>query len=423
MPFRKGYRKAIDDRFSVHIASDNEEELRLILDLNNQVHSEGNIKNYIRKIMQEYPRKDEIYWLYIKDNENGIVISSLCLSPLKYQIEKIEIPVCEMEFVGTIESYRRKGFIRFLNDLYENLMEQEGFIFSVIRGIPYFYRTLGYDYVSSLDERIRIQGSKIPQKTLKNLSIRLATSKDITLIKSKYSEFHEKFLIYNKFDEECFKFKYFNDVFDSEVRSTYIIEENGFPINYFSLGKSFDHQFYEIICPDLNTKEAIAILQFVKKNGNYQNNDILTLSVSKHTSLFHYMKSLGGELISDYGWQVKIPNLYRFLSCIKKVINIRLERSKYKELTKRIEITNYQETVELDIRGGKVIVIKQLIEDPPTDKADLSIPGGFIFMLFLGDKSFDEINYIAKDAYIDPSSKKLIEIIFPKKPCLFESYI
>ena len=421
MDLVKGYKKELDDRFSIHIADDSEDDLSAILEFNNKVHTEENIKTYIRSIMQKYPRRNDIYWLYIKDNQKDKIVSSLCLSPLDWQIESLDLPVCEMEFVGTLEPYRRKGFIKILNTLYEELMEHYGFMISVIRGIPYFYRNLGYEFVSSLDERIKISTAKIPTKKLKRITFNVANSNNISLIKSKYSQFHTKFHIFNKFNTDCFKFKYFNVDFNSEVRITYIINENGLPTNYFSLGRSYDNQCYEIVCPDLTVNQSIALLQFVKRIGNFKDNFIL--SVSKYSSLFNYIKLIGGELISDYGWQVKIPNIKNFLRFVKKIIETRLEHSQFKDLSKSIRISNYRDTVILEIDRGKIKKIEQITEHPMPENTDLRIPDGFLFMLLLGDRSFKEINDLIKDAIVDPLSKKIIETIFQKKPSLFESYI
>ncbi|GAG92068.1 unnamed protein product, partial [marine sediment metagenome] len=266
----------------------------------------------------EHPRKSEILWLYIKDDKENKLVSSICLAPLEWQIEDTTLPVCEMEFVGTLKQYRGKGFIKILNKLYENILDQNGYILSVIRGIPYFYRTLGYEYVSSLDERITIPVSKIPNKKYKNINIRKANSNDIPFIESKYTQFHKNFYIFNRFDPECFKFKYLKDQFNSEVRSTYIFDEAGVTNNYFSFGMSYDNQNYEIISPDLSKREMITLLQFIKTRGNYNENDIISLSISEHSPLFSYIRSLGGKPVSTYGWQVKIPNLEIFFYLIKK---------------------------------------------------------------------------------------------------------
>ncbi|MEJ2295965.1 MAG: GNAT family N-acetyltransferase [Candidatus Lokiarchaeota archaeon] len=311
MELKKGYSRKLDNRFSIHIAGNIEEELNAILKFNNQLHSGEEIVDYIKSFLSEYPRNNEIYWIYIKDNKTGTIVSSLCLSPMEWQFENIELPVCEMEFVGTLESYRERGFIKTLNSLYDEIMERNGYVLSGIRGIPSFYRGLGYVYISSLDERVSISAFKIPNK-VDTIKIRKAKSDDIHFIEVKYSEFHKKFSLFCKFNEECFTFKYLNDEFTTEVRSTYILEEGGVAKNYFSLGWTYDKKCYEIICPDLSNREVTALLEHVKKLGNYRDNDEIIISVNKHTSLFKYIRSLGGKPVSEYGWQVKIPNIKKY---------------------------------------------------------------------------------------------------------------
>ena len=423
MEFGKGYCAKVDDRFSIHIAEDTEEEIEAIINLNMKIHQDEILGTFIRQVFLGHPRKSETLWLYIKDNKENNLVSSICLAPLEWQIEDIILPVCEMEFVGTLEQYRGKRFIKILNELYENIMNQNGYILSVITGIPYFYRTLGYEYVSSLDDRITIPASKIPEKKYESINIRKANSNDIPFIESKYTQFHRNFYIFNRFDPECFKFKYLKDQFNSEVRSTYIFDEAGVPNNYFSFGLSYDNRNYEIYSPDLNKREMITLLQFIKTMGNYNENDIITLSISEHSPVFRYIISLGGTPVSTYGWQVKIPNLEKFFNLIKKIIENRVKHSEFKGLTKAIRISNYIDTIELDFDNGKIknIEIEKEYQNPKI--TDLSIPEALLFKLLLGDRNTDEINYIIKDALVNISSKLLIEIMFPKKASLFGSYL
>jgi len=423
MEFRKGYSAKVDDWFSIHIAEDTEEEIEAIITLNREVHQDETLVTYIRQIFLDYPRKSETLWLYIKDNKENKLVSSICLVPLEWQIEDIILPVCEMEFVGTLEQYRGKGFIKILNELYENIMDQNGYILSVITGIPYFYRTLGYEYISSLDDRITIPASKIPNKKYENINIRKANSNDISFIESKYTQFHSNFYIFNRFDPECFKFKYLREQFNSEVRSTYIFEDAGVPINYFSFGMSYDKQNFEIYSPDLSKREIITLLQFVKIMGNYNENDIVTLSISEHSLLYGYIKSLGGTPISTYGWQVKIPNLVKFFYLIKKIIENRVKHSEFKGLTKTVNISNYHDTIKLDFNSGKIEKIEFEKGYPNLEITDLSIPNAILFKLLLGDRNVDEISFIIKDAIVNILSKSLIETMFPKKESWFGSYL
>ncbi|MFX1402785.1 MAG: GNAT family N-acetyltransferase, partial [Promethearchaeota archaeon] len=182
MTYEKGYSSKIDDQFSIHIAKDTEEELKALIKLNVAVHKDEILETFIHRVFLKHPRKDDIRWLYIRDNRNDKLVSTICLVPLEWQIQDVELPVCEMEFVGTLEEYRGNNFVKILNDLYENIMEKNGYILSVIRGIPYFYRNLGYEYLSSLDDRIMISVSKIPQITYKDVNIRKANSNDLSLI-------------------------------------------------------------------------------------------------------------------------------------------------------------------------------------------------------------------------------------------------
>ncbi|MFX1566960.1 MAG: GNAT family N-acetyltransferase [Promethearchaeota archaeon] len=423
MEFRKGYGVKVDERFSIHIAEESEEEKVAITNLCMEVHQDEVLKSLIHQIFLEYPQKNEILWLYIRDDKKKEIVSLICLIPLEWQIEDTILPVCEMEFVGTLEEYRGKGFIKILNELYEKIMDQNGFILSAITGIPYFYRILGYEYISSLDDRIMIPASKIPNERLKNVIIKLANLDDLPFIEEKYSEFHKNYFIFNKFDIECFKFKYLNDQYNTELRSTYILQDSGISMNYFSFGMSYDNQNFEISCPDLNKNEMITLLQFIKAIGNYTNDDNITLSINEHSSLYNFIRNLGGQPISTYGWQVKIPNLKNFISLIKNILENRISNSDFKGLTKTVRISNYSETILIDFSNGKIKKIETLTEHPDPKITDLMIPEATLFKLILGDRTFDEINYIVKDAIVNISSKLLIETLFPKKLSLLGSYV
>jgi predicted acetyltransferase len=419
----KGSSYKINDQFSIHIAEDTDQELEAIINLNLAVHQEEILKPYIRRIFYEYPKKKDIYWLYILDDKKNKMVSSICLVPLIWQLKRWNLPVCEMEFVGTLEEYRGRGFIKELNQLYEEIMLQNGYLLSVIRGIPYYYRSLGYEFFSSLDERITLPISNIPTTEFQNINIRKANSDDLAFIESKYNEFHKDFHIFNKFDPKCFAFKYLNDNFNTETRSTYIIEVAGEKNNYFSFGLSYDGKNYEVVCPNLNQIHMIKLLQFIKNYGKYSLDDVITLSLSEVSSLYNYIKSLGGNSLSSYGWQVKIPNLKLFFNSIKPVLEERIKRSSLQDITKSIKISNYTEKVELMINQGEIYEINIEKGYPNPENTDLRIPGALLYKLLLGDKTIDELNYIIKDAMINPLSKSLIEIMFPKKTSLLGSYI
>ena len=56
-----------------------------ILELNITVHGEST-KKYIEGIFLEHPRREEVLWLYIEENNTGKIVSGLTLSPLDWKI-------------------------------------------------------------------------------------------------------------------------------------------------------------------------------------------------------------------------------------------------------------------------------------------------------------------------------------------------
>ena len=420
----QGFSQKIDDQFTLRVTTggiDNKEVLSRILDLNITVHGENN-REYIEGLFLEHPRREEVLWLYIEGNGTGKIVSELTLCPLEWNIGDLTIPICEMGFVGTLEAYRGRGYIVKLNEIFEKAMAERKYVFSVIRGIPYYYRRFGYEYVFPLDDRITLSSNNIPVKEYKNLKVRRANLQDLNLIQTLYENFHKQFYIANKFDREGFVFRFFKEDYNDNRLSTYIIEDVGQPVTYFSIGMSYDNMAYTINVPRLTYQLMIKILQFVKNiHGNNNISDI-QLHARQDSEFGKFVLQLGAKALHRYGWQLNIPNLELFFQLIKPIIERRIKNSIYKCLTRDITISNYQDNIELSFINGIITEIRQYKGYPDPEKSDLRIPGSLLFKLLLSDKSFEEINYIIDDAIVKPSSKLLIDVMFPKKVSYPDTY-
>ena len=67
MEFIKGFSRQLNDQFTIKIATNNKDDFEKILELNIKVHGES-VKNYFSQIFWDHPRKDQILWFYIEDN-------------------------------------------------------------------------------------------------------------------------------------------------------------------------------------------------------------------------------------------------------------------------------------------------------------------------------------------------------------------
>ena len=422
MEIKKGFSTKIDERFSLHIAeNDDTQEFQQILELNVKVHGEP-VREYLRRIYLAHPKGYDIYFFYVKNDEIDLIVSGLVLMPLEWSIGGNTFSVCEMGFVGTLEEYRGKGFIRKLNEIYEKVMTERGILMSVIRGIPYYYRKLNYGFAIPLDNRILLSTSKIPTTNLDHLRIRKATYKDIEFIETLYNKYYKNFFIYNKFNKEEFLFRFFNDEFNEFKLTTNIIEVDGKSEAFFSLGMSYDNTAYTIVVSHLSYEQMIKVLQYVKKINIFPKDNDIDFHVYEYTEFGKKIIALGGNHYQDYCWQVRIPDLKKFLEKIKVILENRIAESDFKGLNYDLIISTYEEEFLISFKDGIIIAIDMKRGYPDEKLCDLRIPDSFLYKLLLGDKSFDEIQYIIKNSMVKKESKKLIDILFPKQILLPDTY-
>jgi len=422
MRLAKGYKRKLNQQFSIHIAENNKkEEFQEILALNIKVHGES-VRDYFKHIFLHHPRKEDILFLYIKDSNSNKIVSSVSLWPLEWRIGSINILVCEMGFVGTLEKYRGKELIVELNNLYERIMAEKGYIISVIRGIPYYYRKLGYEFAIPLDHRMFLSPSMIPQNDLEFLKIRKANLDDIDLIDDKYHQYYEDFFISNLFYKNCYISKFLNDNYNEFKTSTYLIESGGDIIAYFTFGKSYDNLGYDIKPSHINRESGIKILQFTKEITSIENPDQIDLAVREDTYLAELIGELGGATYYNYGWQVKIPNLKLFLEKIKPILENRIHNSIFQGVTQNLRISNYKTTIILSFNNGRISSIEMEKGYPMETSYDLKLPGPILFKLLLGDRSFKELKHIMKDAIVKHESRELIDVLFPKENSYPDTY-
>ncbi|GAH35156.1 unnamed protein product, partial [marine sediment metagenome] len=156
----------------------------------------------------------------------------------------------------------------------------------------------------------------------------------------------------NVFDTESFYFKFMNDSFNDCKLSAYIIEENGKPKGYFLIGMSFDNKVHAIITSQLSPPLTIKLLQHLNEYSKKEQD--LNLNVAEFSEFGKYILSIGGKLQSNYGWQIKVPDLKRFFESIKVVLENRIEKSKFNNLSKTVIFSDYKQSIELIFNIGKL---------------------------------------------------------------------
>ncbi|MHA1576969.1 MAG: GNAT family N-acetyltransferase, partial [Candidatus Thorarchaeota archaeon] len=136
-----------------------DEELEELIEFNSTVH-EPTDGEYLKRLIEYLPRFGREMNFYIRDSENGHIVSSINAIPSVWEYDGIALNNLELGFVGTLKEYREKGLLRILYSYFDRLLKN--YDISTIQGIPYLYRTFGYDFIIPLGRKFFLAVDHIP---------------------------------------------------------------------------------------------------------------------------------------------------------------------------------------------------------------------------------------------------------------------
>lgn len=84
-------------------------------------------------------------WTVIEDAD-GRLVSACTRFDHVVRFGATDVPAAQIEFVATREEHRQQGLVRALFDVHHRRADEAGALVTVVTGIPYVYRRLGYGY-------------------------------------------------------------------------------------------------------------------------------------------------------------------------------------------------------------------------------------------------------------------------------------
>ena len=113
----------------------------------------------------------------MEDPATGAIVSAaFLLLPMRWRLGSVELPVGQIEAVGTDPAYRRRGLSRRIIEALHAMSARQGHLLTGIVGVRYLYRRFGYEYAAPLNgfrdqERsmVRTERGTIPHVRLARL--------------------------------------------------------------------------------------------------------------------------------------------------------------------------------------------------------------------------------------------------------------
>ena len=410
------YSKKLDDGLIMKSVSSIEDVEKLVL-FTKLIHGEENDARLIKTLILEHPYSKPNYFLFIENEKDNTIVSSLCLIPWIWRYKEVEIRTGEMGFVGTLKEYRNKGLIRLLNKRFVELLIRDEFLMSHIQGIAFFYKQFGYEYAIPLEGGFRIDPHYVEETLVGNsqkIKFRKATKMDIPILEIIYEKSALKFDITSIREEQIWNFLLGPAMScDSTMEIWNILDENDNITGYFRITQvGFGEGLILTEVSNLTYVMAQAVLKKLRDLCKKYNKPFIRLNIHQNATLTKVALNLSAINLGHYAWQIKIIDLKKFVEKVSNIFEKRIKSSVFENLTEKILINLYQVAIKLNFIGGKIKNI-DLVKFSK-DNGLLRIPPSLFIPLVLGYYSREDLVQHHHDFLYNKKDELLIDALFPK---------
>jgi predicted acetyltransferase len=412
LTFTNAYHHSLDNNLVLKSLA-NQQDIERLAAFNGQIFGQD-VSEMTRALILNHPPARPEYWLFIEDESNGQIVSSLALIPWLWRYEDVTLKSGEMGIVGTLEAYRNKGLIRALDRRFKELLREGEFDLSHIQGIPYFYRQFGYEYALPLNAPWEIELQHIPAlPTDSPYYFRLATVDDIPTLMRLYDEAAGSLDISTLRDTDIWQCIFEQPSGSALITEVWLVLDAAQQIvGYWRItAHGFGSGLLVSETSRLGNSAAIALLQQLKAIALERNKPNIRLDVPDNNDLLQVARGYGAHDMGSYAWQIHLVDVVRLLRKLAPVLERRIAASLFAGLSQKVKLNLYRETFELHFEGGKLLAVNNIGFQ---DGGDIRIPPNLMTPLLLGHRSREELCKSYPDVAIWGQAQHLIDVLFPK---------
>ena len=391
---------------------ENESDAQQFIHLHQTFTGEGDICDRLIHRLPDVTLQD---FFVVKDTASGQVVSTTCFLPWVVNYDGTPLKAAQLEMVITHPDYRRHGLVRAQLDYFKEAVVERGFDFSVIQGIPYFYRQFGYGYSLDAEAYISLPTWQIPDSTLAGaVRFRSPCPEDYTRLTDAYQAAMSHQQLWVQRTTQHWKY-YIDDMW----RPLRIIESevDGAWMGYL-WGRVRDGVFY-LKENAINAPEAIpAVLAKIKSEFPGE----IRVFGNPADPLYRWAVALGGSAPSPYQNLINAPDAGKLLTRIAPVLDKRLSGAGLNQLTTHLLINFYRLAVDVVIENGRIAAVEDQgfvdtsIAAP--ERSDLCIPPDAFARLVFGYRDLDALKDAWPDVNVQPRSRRLLDVLFPRMSAL-----
>jgi predicted N-acetyltransferase YhbS len=365
----------------------------------------------IRRLLDNNPEMSLDHVMAVKHDEE--TVAALIMIPQTWEVEGFPLRVAEMGCVATHPDHRSRGLQRMLNDRFDEYASSNGFDLCALAGIPYFYRQFGYEYAVDLDHSTGIDADKIPEYS-SSLKAQPFQEKDIDVASRMLDEAQSRYHVRCPRTGDVWLMQQRTGYYNGEPFESVALSEGEEVKAYLRYGvKQGENSFtLKEACME-STKYAEPIIAFVKETCRERG---LSRVVSRQfygDEPTRTLINLGGESARPYAWQIKILDIPGLLEKMASLLESRLRRAGFGELTENLNLNFRKFNVRVAMESGKIISVEKNSE---TGDRTIGLNPYVFPQLLLGHRSLGELMQSYPDVYVRGSHRAIVEALFPKRP-------
>lgn len=364
-------------------------------------------------LLRHHPAITPDHFLFVEDEQNNTIVSTVCLIPWSCRYEEITLQAAMLEMVATHPAYRQRGLVRTLIGQFHRMVNQRPFDFSIIEGIPYYYRQFGYAYAGDHWRYDALPVGRIPavQTATDRYHFRPATIADIPMLVQLYERGMAEVQVATMRDAAYWHFLLTQEQYPVELIED---RQQAQAVGYLCTLSQPDRQSSRVIESSLASAEvAWAVLARLKSTTTGE----VQVGWPESNPLVRLVRTLGSSAAPPDQWLIRLPDVAHFLRKIGPVMEHRLAASAYAGLTVDLRINLFRQAFQLQFVVGEVQSVAALgfvDASMGADGGDLCIPPDAFVRLLFGYRTLAELSDAWPDIVVKPAKRHLLDILFPK---------
>ncbi len=393
----------LDDRLVLRPVQSEADAARFIA-LNEAVTGEGSI---CMRLLGHRPETQWSDFVLAEDLDSGRAVSTTCLLPWKCRLEGVTLRAAMLEMVVTDPQYRRRGLVRAQIQRFQREVAARGFDFSIIQGIPFYYRQYGYGYALDHTRCDRLPPGSLPAAQAE-YRLRAASQADVPGLARLYQQNMGLNRLY---------------VLRSPEDWGYLLAHAGCPLQVLELAADGHMAAYASLRPRpggplLVEESAIAgrdaglgLLGLLARAQG------LEIAGSPAHPLVRLARELGSQALPCSQWLLHLHDPAAFLLKLAPVFEARLAQSALAGLDAGLTLNFYRQALRLRFKDGKLEEVAPagfIDSSLGADGGDLCIPPDAFLRLVFGYRGLDELADAWPDTQVSQAARPIWEVLFPR---------